>query len=104
MVGCIDSRHSNRFFFRAEHTFNAIVLLIRLNHLFCTNADFSHRFDGFNRIFARSRFSRQHHSVSAIEHRIRHIHDFGAGWHRVTDHRFHHLRCGNHHTVEFFRA
>ncbi|MNH00678.1 hypothetical protein D3C79_598780 [compost metagenome] len=58
-----------------------------------TNA--RHRRHGLRRVLARSGFGRQHYGVGAIQHGVRHVHDFGAGWHRVGDHRFHHLGRGN---------
>ena len=54
-----------------------------------------HCFNGFNGIFAGSRFARKHNSARAVVNRVCNVGNFGAGGARVVNHRFEHFGCGN---------
>ena len=77
---------------------------VEAGDFFRAEADARHRGNGLRRILARGGFCRQHHGVGAVQHGVRHVHDFGAGWHRVGDHRLHHLRRGNDRAVQLTGA
>ena len=58
-----------------------------------------HRCDDLHRELADRRLRRQHHGVGAVQHGVRNIEDLCPCWHGIVNHRFHHLRGGDHHAV-----
>ena len=55
--------------------------------------DLRHRAHHECRIVTDGRFSREHHSVGAVEHGVGNVADLCSRWCRRLDHAFEHLRC-----------
>src|SRR5476649_1559385 len=82
-----------------EHFADAVAGGLAGRVLFGTDADPRHGLYGFQRVRAGSTFSREHHGVGVVEHGVGYVGHFGAGWHRVLDHRLHHLGRHDHRFV-----
>ena len=70
---------------------------------FDLGGDLVHHRHRFDRIAARRGLGRQHHRVRALEHRGRHVGNFGARRLRHLDHRFQHLCCHHHRLARLAR-
>jgi hypothetical protein len=83
---------NGRFGFRSAD----VQLGLVVRPVFHLADDLAHHLHGFQRVFARGGFRRQHHRVRTFGHGVGHVCDFGAGRGRRETHRFEHLR-GHHH-------
>ncbi len=100
MVCSIHCRHRNRFFNIVELHVQTVFRDVDAWDLFSTQTNTCHGGHGFCRILARSGFRREHYRIGTVQHGVGHVHHFCTGWHRVGDHRFHHLSGGDHRAVQ----
>ena len=100
MVGRIHRRHGDRLFDIVELHVQTVFGNVDARDLLGAQTNARHRRHGFRRVLASSGFRRQHDGVGAVQHGVGHVHDFGAGRHRVGDHRLHHLGRGDHRAVQ----
>ena len=78
-------------FFLGLYFFNRLVAA-HIEFIFLDIAyDFSHVFNHIHRIFPHRSFTRKHHCICTIQHRISHIIHLCTSWRQATDHGFHHL-------------
>src|SRR5450830_403854 len=67
--------------------------------LFSADTDTRHGLHRFQRVGTGGTFGREHHGVGVVQHGVGYVGDFGAGRHRVEDHRLHHLGRNDHRLV-----
>ena len=100
MVRCEQRTHRDRLVDAREGHVGEVGVQFHVLGFFGFEADVGHFDDGLQRIAAGGGFGRGHHRVGAVQHGVGHVADFGAGRHRVVDHRLHHVGRGDHHLVQ----
>ncbi|MCY1399472.1 hypothetical protein D9M71_145290 [compost metagenome] len=100
VVGRVHGRQRDGFVDALEHLVHAVPGALCLRVAFGSGDDPYHGLDGFHWVGAGGGFCRQHDRIGAVEHRVGHVEYLGTGGQRLADHRFHHLRGGDYHTVQ----